>query len=242
MTSKLSFTGQMAVITGASSGIGRCITLELARRGMDLCLIGRDRDALQSLSKEFDPTRKCSIIQADFANEDQLASLRDQLENEIPSVDVLIHSAGAYSTAAFSEATAETFDWLYRVNVRAPFLLTQWLLPKLIKSQGQIVFINSSVVMQAKAGLAQYAATKQALKAVADSLRDEVNADGVRVLSIYPGRTATPMQARIFEQEGREYMPEKLTQPSDIADVVLNALLLPRSAEITDIHIRPMHK
>src|SRR5438094_319306 len=73
----------------------------------------------------------------------------------------------------------------------------------------------------------QYAATKHALKAIADSLREEVNPKGIRVLTVYLGRTATPMQQAVFQQEGREYHPDTLLQPEDVASVVVNALMLP---------------
>jgi NADP-dependent 3-hydroxy acid dehydrogenase YdfG len=77
---------------------------------------------------------------------------------------------------------------------------------------------------------------------MADSLRDEVNADGIRVLSVYPGRTATPRMAALFEKEGKTYRPELLMQPGDIASMVAHTLALPRTAEVTDISIRPMLK
>ena len=84
--------------------------------------------------------------------------------------------------------------------------------------------------------------TKHALKAIADSLRAELNPHGVRVLSVYLGRTASEMQKRIYEKEGKPYRPELLLQPEDVASVILNALCLPGTAEVTDIHIRPMIK
>jgi NADP-dependent 3-hydroxy acid dehydrogenase YdfG len=112
----------------------------------------------------------------------------------------------------------------------------------LIPRQGQIVFINSSAGLTAKAGAGQYAATKFALKAIADSLRAEVNALGLRVLSVYPGRTASPMQAAIYKMEGKAYNPERLLQPEDVAACVINALSLPRTAEVTDIQVRPLVK
>jgi NADP-dependent 3-hydroxy acid dehydrogenase YdfG len=77
---------------------------------------------------------------------------------------------------------------------------------------------------------------------VADSLRDEVNPDGVRVLSIFAGRTATPMQETVHHLENKAYDSRLLLQPEDIASVVINALALPRTAEVTDIHIRPLVK
>jgi NADP-dependent 3-hydroxy acid dehydrogenase YdfG len=78
--------------------------------------------------------------------------------------------------------------------------------------------------------------------AIADSLRGEVNAHGIRVLSVYPGRTASELQKRIHQKENKLYQPELLLQPEDIASVVLNALSLPCTAQVTDIHIRPMIK
>ncbi len=80
------------------------------------------------------------------------------------------------------------------------------------------------------------------MKAIADSLREEVNAQEVRVLSIYPGRTATPRQATIHAMEGKVYKCENLLQAQDVAIVVVNALNLPRTAEVTDINIRPFQK
>jgi NADP-dependent 3-hydroxy acid dehydrogenase YdfG len=108
--------------------------------------------------------------------------------------------------------------------------------------RGQVVFVNSSSGIVAKPMSSQYDLTKHALKAIADSLRGEVNPCGVRVLSIYLGRTASEMQERIHHMEGQPYRPELLLQPTDVASVILNALSLPRTAEVTDIHIRPMLK
>jgi NAD(P)-dependent dehydrogenase (short-subunit alcohol dehydrogenase family) len=139
-------------------------------------------------------------------------------------------------------APVEDFDWQYRINGRAPYALTQALLPMLRARRGQIVFINSSVGLGARANVGQYAATKHALKAIADSLRGEENADGLRVLSVFLGRTATPMQQAVHEMEGRAYHPKRLMRPEDVATVEINALSLPRSAEVTDISIRPLAK
>jgi NADP-dependent 3-hydroxy acid dehydrogenase YdfG len=107
---------------------------------------------------------------------------------------------------------------------------------------GQVVFINSSSAIAAKPMSAQYDSTKHALKAIADSLRAEVNLHGVRVLSVYLGRTASEMQERIYQMQGKVYRPELLLQPADVASVLVNALSLPRTAEVTDISIRPMIK
>jgi NADP-dependent 3-hydroxy acid dehydrogenase YdfG len=119
-------------------------------------------------------------------------------------------------------------------------VLTRLCLPALRASHGQVVFVNSTQGIAAGRGVGAYAASKHALRALADSLRQEVNADGVRVLSVYPGRTATPLQAAVFAAEGRAYAPEALMQPEDVAAMVLAAVTLPRTAEVTEIMMRPM--
>jgi NADP-dependent 3-hydroxy acid dehydrogenase YdfG len=118
----------------------------------------------------------------------------------------------------------------------------QIVLQLLRKAHGQVVFINSSAGLAARPDAAQFCATQHALKALADSTRAEVNQDGIRVLSVYPGRTATSRQAALYAKAGAKYRPELLLQPEDIASVVLNAITLPRTAEVTDIAIRPMLK
>ena len=121
------------------------------------------------------------------------------------------------------------------MNVRAPYLLTQSLLPLIIASHGQVVFVNSTAGLHARKGAGQYAATKHALRGLADSLREDVNERGVRVLSVFLGRTASRMEAAVFEREGRPYTPGNLLQPEDVASVIVHALGPPRSAEVTDI-------
>jgi NADP-dependent 3-hydroxy acid dehydrogenase YdfG len=237
------FNGQVAVVTGASSGIGKAIALRLALQGARLCLVGRDRDALALVAEQTRPADQETLAyQADLARDEQIDGLAARLEQDVGRVDILIHSAGVIALSHLDRALVEEFDRQYRINVRAPFLLTQRLLPMLLDRQGQIVFINSSAGLRASAGAGQYAATKHALKALADSLREEVNAAGVRVISIFPGRTASPMQAHVHAHEGRAYLPERLLQPDDVAAVVVHALGLPATAEVTDVSVRPLKK
>jgi NAD(P)-dependent dehydrogenase (short-subunit alcohol dehydrogenase family) len=181
--------------------------------------------------------------QADLTLDNHIQELATCLKRDLDRLDVLVHSAGVIALGPIERAPIEEFDWQYRVNVRAPYALTQALLPLIKSCQGQVVFINSSVTLvNGRANLSQYSATKHALKAVADSLRDEVNVYGVRVISVYPGRTASPMQEAVREAEGKPYAPADLIQPDDVAALVLGALALPRTAEVTDIAVRPLRK
>jgi NAD(P)-dependent dehydrogenase (short-subunit alcohol dehydrogenase family) len=179
---------------------------------------------------------------ADLGDADAVRRLAAGTLERFGRVDILVHCAGLYERGAVAEASADSFDRQFAANLRGPYLLTQLLLPRLKAQGGDIVFVNSTQGLAASPRVAQFAATQHGLKALADSLRDEVNGDGVRVLSVYLGRTATPRQARIFEQEGRPYRPEGLLQPEDVAATVLAALRLPRTAEITNLTMRPATK
>ena len=237
------FTDKIAVVTGASKGIGKAIALGLASHGATLYLVGRNLQRLEVVAQS---TRAITpVVQTchlDLTQDDDILKLAEGLQNDFGHIDILVHSAGIFSQGPLETAPVTDLDRQYRANVRAPYVLTQALLPMLKLRRGQIVFINSTVGLNARANVCQYAATQHALKAIADSLREEVNVDGVRVLSMFPGRTATPRQAAIHEIEGRDYRPELLMQPEDVVAVVINALGLPRTVEVTNISIRPLIK
>lgn len=233
-------SGRIAVVTGASRGIGRALAVGLARCGASLCVVGRDRPALAGTAEAIRPFSKVAVFPMDLTASEGFQPLLEHL-NEAGRLDVLIHSAGVICQGLMAHACMAEFDRQYATNVRAPYLLTQRLLPLLEAARGQVVFVNSSVGISAKRPeIGQYAATKHALRAVADSLREEVNPKGIRVLTVYLGRTATPMQEALHREEGKNYEPHLLLQPEDVASVVVNALMLPPTAEVTDISIRPM--
>lgn len=126
-----------------------------------------------------------------------------------------------------------------QINVRSVISLTQTVLPLMNSPRKQMVLINSSVVLNPGIQSGLYASSKAVMKTIADSLRLELNSKGLRVLSIYPGRAASPMQARIAEFEQSQYTPEKIIQPEDIALIVVNSLKLLWTVEVTDIYTRP---
>jgi NADP-dependent 3-hydroxy acid dehydrogenase YdfG len=238
-----SLKNQVAVVTGASSGIGKAIALAMAKSGAEVCLVARRRDALDAAAGEARGNgARTHVCCADLTSDTDVQNLQQQLQSGPGRVDILILCGGAISHGPLEKAPLAEFDLMYRSNLRGHYALTQALLPLLRKQQGQIVFINSSAGLRSPAGVGQFSATQHALRAVADSLRDEVNADGVRVLSVFPGRTATPRMAALFEKENRPYRPELLMQPEDVASMVVHALSLPRTAEVTDINMRPFLK
>lgn len=232
--------GRVAVLSGATSDIGQAIGRRLASAGARLRLLGRDRATLEPLAEKLRAV--CGDVRSfpiDLGVDASLLALGSGLDR----VDILVHGAGAYEMGKIERAPIADLDHQYRVNVRGPLLLTQALLARLREARGEIVFLNSTLGLEARRpGIGPYAATQHALRAVADAVRTELNADGIRVLTLHLGRTASARQARIFALEGQAYSPSLLVQPEDVADMVLAAVCLPRTAEVTEIRMRPMVK
>ncbi len=137
------------------------------------------------------------------------------------------------------DLTPALWEQQLAVNLVAPAELTRLLLPVLRVSRGHVVFVNSGAGLRASPGWSAYAASKHGLRALADALRQEEAEHGVRVTSVYPGRTATPMQERVHRQEGQEYDAARFITPDAVATTILAALDLPRDAHLTDLTVRP---
>jgi NADP-dependent 3-hydroxy acid dehydrogenase YdfG len=237
------FDRQVAVVTGATGGIGGAIAKALIDNGAHVSAVGRDIAKLDTFVRHVqESVGHAEAVRADLTIDNDILQLVEYVKTTFGRLDILVHSAGAISYGKLEESPIETLDALYAANVRGPYLLTKKLLPLLKQPRGQIVFINSSAGLSARPNAGQYSAMQHAFKALADGLRNEVNADQVRVLNVYPGRTATQRIEALSAVEGRSYQPELLLQPADVASVVSNALSLPWTAEVTDVSIRPMQK
>ncbi|WP_236239833.1 SDR family oxidoreductase [Streptomyces sp. CC228A] len=223
------------LITGAGSGIGAAVARRLHARGDELILLARDAGRARELAAAH-PGAKTLV--GDLANPDRLSwafshqALPDRL-------DSLLHIAGVVELGAVGELGLKAWRSQLDVNLLAPAELTRLLLPQLRASQGHVVFVNSGAGLNAHAEWSAYAASKHGLKALADSLRAEEHAHGVRVTSVYPGRTASPMQAKVHHQEGKAYDPARWIDPESVATTLLMALDLPRDAEVNDLTVRP---
>ena len=237
------FAGQVAVITGSSSGVGKALAFALASHGATLCLLGRDLHRLHKVRNEIGVDWNHSrCYPVDLTRDSEIQALQLQVQQDFGNVDIVIHSAGVIRLGGVKCALIEDFDLQYGINVRAAFSLSQAMLPLIKARRGQFVFVNSLAGLTSNPNTPQYSATKHAMTAIANSLREEVNPMGLRVLNLFIGCTATPMQFALHDLEKKPYRPERFLQPDDIASVVLNALSLPRSAEVTEIKIRPLIK
>lgn len=239
----LSLANHVALVTGASSGIGKAVAIELARHQTRLCIVGRDPDRLREVELDaVSKTARVQVFQKDLTLDGDLKEISSRLQQEFGQLDILVHCAGEIASAELETAAIDDLDRQYRANVRAPYLLTQNVLSLLKVMPGQVVFVNSSAGLAARPTVSQFSATQHAVRAMADSLRAEVNKYQIRVLSMFPGRTATPRQMRIYQREGRAYQPDVLMQPEDISLMISSALRLSKTAEVTDISMRPLLK
>lgn len=223
------------VITGAGSGIGAAVARRLHARGDALVLHARDAGRAKELAAQF-PGSKTLV--GDLSDPDKLSwafghqALPDR-------VDSLLHIAGVVDLGKVGDLTPKSWRHQLNVNLIAPAELTRHFLPQLRVAQGHVVFVNSGAGLSAHADWSAYAASKHGLKALADALRAEEHANGVRVTSVYPGRTASAMQAKVHQQEGKAYDPSRFIDPESVATAILMAIDLPRDAEVNDLTVRP---
>ncbi|ASY32652.1 MULTISPECIES: SDR family oxidoreductase [Streptomyces] len=223
------------VITGAGSGIGAAVARRLHARGDDLVLLARDAGRAKELAAALPGAR---TLVGDLAEPDRLSwAFSHQTLPE--RVDALLHVAGVVDLGTVGELSLKSWRQQIDVNLLAPAELTRLFLPQLRTARGQVLFVNSGAGLSASPQWAAYAASKHGLKALADSLRAEEKENGVRVTTVYPGRTASSMQAKVHQQEGKEYDATAWIDPESVATTILTALDLPRDAVVTDLMVRP---
>ena len=223
------------LITGAGSGIGAVLARRLIERGDQVVMLVRDAGRARELSERFP---SATALVGDLSNPGRLSwALSKQALPE--RIDSLIHVAGVVDLGAVADLPPSLWEQQLAVNLVGPAELTRLLLPVLRVSRGRVVFVNSGAGLNAHAGWSAYAASKHGLKALADSLCAEEAPHGVRVTSVYPGRTATPMQEKVHQQEGREYDASRYIDPESVATTILLALDLPDDAHLTDLTVRP---
>lgn len=221
-------------VTGATGGIGGAIATALHERGHDLIVAGHSPDRLAEVCGRLPRARPVAV---DLSRPETLADvLPDEMPQELAGV---VHSAGVIQLGPIADTGWAVWQDTLTVNLAAPAELTRLLLPALRRARGHVVFVNSGSGLRAAAHWASYAASKYGLRALADSLREEEAANGIRVTTVYPGRTATAMQRRVREQEGGAYEPGNYVPAEAVAAATLAALDAPRGTEIGNLTVRP---
>lgn len=220
-----------ALITGATRGIGHAIAATLAPTH-HLYIGGTTAQTCEKVAASFPRATPWPV---DLTNAVSLA----EAAAGISELDVLVHSAGIAGSSRVADTTRTEWEKVFALNVFAPVQLTQTLLPALRARRGQVVTINSGAGYRSGPGGATYAASKFALRAFTDALREEER-DHIRVISIHPGRVDTDMQVAI-QNAGDSYDGSLYVAPESVARACLAALTIGEDAMIEDLQIRPRY-
>jgi len=218
--------GKIAIVTGASRGIGRAIALRLAKQGADLLLAARDSNNLDHLKNEIiNMGQKAESFTVDVSDEVQVSEFFKNSANIFGGVDILINNAAQTVYKSFTETSPDEFDGLFAVNVKGAVSFMQGA-AECMKRQGKggcIVVVTSINALNALPGQAMYSATKAMLESLMRSAAAELAEYGIRVNSIVPGAIMTDMNPHFTEDYLKEYNKKipagRVGYPEDIADV-----------------------
>lgn len=224
-----------AVVTGASSGIGRAISTRLVRDGLHVYAVGRDANALESLAAGGNTTP----IALDLHDPSSLRRVFDETE-----IDVVVNNAGLLpAIAKFNESSTDDIDNMIDINLRAPLQLALMALAGMIKrGRGHVFFIGSSAGRFPHPNTAVYGATKAGISMFCDSLRCDLLGTKVRVTELAPGRVQTNLYRTALGEQGANeklYETYRSIQPEDIAELISTALWLPESVDVSRLEVFP---
>lgn len=224
-----------ALVTGATSGIGKAIVLALAGQGLQVLALGRNLDLLQ----EFDGIENVKPIQADVRDYNQLKELFAAYE-----VDVVVNNAGVLTTRSeFQKIEHSDIDAMLDINLKAPLHLTREALPAMIeRGKGHLFFIGSSAGLTPHPNSSVYGASKAGISLFCDALRCDLIGQGIRVTEIAPGRVQTNLYRTAIEQskvQSELYDEYESIMPEDIAELILTALKLPQAVDVSRFEVFP---
>lgn len=219
------------LVTGAGSGMGAALADALSERGDRLVLLARSTQRAEEIGARFPAAE---VLVADLSRPETLAGLA------LPdALDSLVHAAGVVELSDVAEQPLASLRHQLEVNLVAPAELTRVALPAVRRARGSVVFVNSTSGLSSNPGWSAYAASKAGLRGLADALRGEEMGNGVRVTSVFPSRTATPMQEKVHDQEGRDYDASRWIRPESVAATILHVLDLSPDATVPDVTVRP---
>ncbi|HEG42766.1 MAG TPA: SDR family oxidoreductase [Phycisphaerales bacterium] len=190
---------KIAIVTGASRGIGREIAVSLGKMGAKLVLAARNKELLEEVAQQIkDNGANAEIFQLELENEDSIKALVDFVKDKFGALDILVNNAGITHSASLEETATEDYDKVMSVNVRGPFILCREALGLLRKSDsGRIINISSVVGVKGYPQQSAYTASKHALRGMSISLANELKGTSIRVHVICPGGVNTEMVERV---------------------------------------------
>jgi NADP-dependent 3-hydroxy acid dehydrogenase YdfG len=233
-------TGRVAVITGASSGIGEATARAMAADGHRVALLARRADRIEALADELG--NGAIAIEADVTDRDSIVAAAERVQQELGGADILVNNAGVMLTAPFTSDQREEHRRMVETNLLGAMTATEVFLDQLrTNGGGDLVNVSSVAGRVAPAGFAAYAATKWGINGWSEALRVELQPD-IRVIVIEPGATATELPDHITHAASKRVSKEALdwsVPPRDIADVIAFAVSRPQRLTLNEILVRP---
>jgi 3-oxoacyl-[acyl-carrier protein] reductase len=233
----IGFEGKVVLVTGASSGIGRVLTLRLLREGANVIATARGTQHLDTLRQEAAGLPAALLTAAvDVGDEAAMIALLERAATSVGIPDIVIANAGFGIIKPLVEMRSEEFDEVMTTNVRGVWLTLRHTLPAMIeKGGGDVIVVSSLAGKNGFAGGTAYSSAKFAVRGLAQSLMLEVRSKNVRVACVFPGSTDT----RFFDNTPMSPDREKILAAEDVADAIVDILRAPRRALLSEVDIRP---
>ncbi len=225
----------IAIITGASTGIGKSLSLELSKRNFEIILVSRNKEKLSIVEQEIkNKGGRCSFVVADVSKKSSINKIYDKISNP-EKVDLIINNAGVGIFDRIEKATIDDWDIQINTNLRSSFLMVKMIVNDMIKKKsGKIVFVNSVAGLKPYMYSSAYVASKHALRGFASSLREELREHNIKVISIFPGSIDTPF----WDNINADFPRNQMMKSEDVAESIVDSILAKNNVVNEEIVIR----
>ncbi|UZH56803.1 SDR family NAD(P)-dependent oxidoreductase [Salinimicrobium tongyeongense] len=234
-----------ALVTGASSGIGKATAIALAAAGYRLVICGRRKDALESLKNELSAKTEVHILQFDVRDKEKVSEAIQSLPQQFKTIDVLINNAGnAHGLDPIQTGSVTDWDAMIDINVKGLLYVSREIIPQMLKrGSGDIINIGSLAGKEVYPNGNVYSASKHAVDAINQGMRIDLNGKGIRVGAINPGLVETGFSEVRFKGDSEKaksvYQGYQALKPEDIAELVVFVVSRPRHVNIADLLVLP---
>ena len=230
---------KIALITGASSGIGKAIAELFAKEGALVILTARHLDKLKVVQKEIEKNSGCAYsIQMDITNRKESKNIVKKIIKNYKKIDILVNSAGIVRWGSIEDVSYKDFDEQVNVNLVGCFNCIKSVVPVMVKQKsGNIVNIITSTVKKTKSGRVAYAASKYGQAGLSNAVHEDLKDKGISVVAVYPGKTNTPIHDSYMSKNDPQR--KKMLNPEDVAKVVLKAALIPAEKDVREVVLNP---
>jgi len=233
-----------ALITGATSGIGRATAHEFAKHGIKLILCGRRQERLDTIKLELSKQTQVMTLNFDVRNKSEVFNAIASLQKDFEQIDILINNAGnAHGFDAIQDGNLDDWDAMMDINVKGLLYVSKAVIPQMIERQsGHIINIGSSAGKEVYPKGNVYCASKHAVIAITDGMRIDLNPFGIKVSAINPGLVETEFSQVRFKGDAiadNVYKGYKALQPEDIAEIIVFAITRPSHVNIADLLVFP---